>query len=457
MLTPLITTPILSRALGAEKLGIYSATLAYVNYFTLFAMLGIENHGNRSIAAINHDSEKQSKVFINIYAIQFFTSIIALVVYYISLLFVSKDRCMIAIIQGLWLLSSVFNINWFFFGTEQFKVTVTRSIILKIISVLLIVLFVHKPDDINIYALIIVSENVLSNVVLWLCLKKEIKFIKPSFSLIKENISPVLVLFIPIAAMSVYHIMDKTMLDIFSNETEVGYYYSADKMINIPLGMINALGTVMLPRISNIISKGKEQDVRIMLQKSTELMLFLSGAVGIGIASVAKEFVPLFFGQEFTPCIQLVYWFVPVLFFKAISDLIRAQYMIPAHKDKFYIMAVGIGAFTNLICNIILIPKFSSLGAVFGTLIAESVVAITEIIFSVKEIPFLKFIFNNSLYLIFGLVMFLVTRICSDRIQMSILLKIISLVLIGGFVYMALCAVYWKIQKHSIFHSYVSK
>ena len=71
VITPLITTPILSRSLGSDKLGVYSATLAFVNYFMLFAMLGIENYGNRSIAAVQGNKKKMQQIFWNIYYLLF--------------------------------------------------------------------------------------------------------------------------------------------------------------------------------------------------------------------------------------------------------------------------------------------------------------------------------------------------------------------------------------------------
>ena len=56
-LTPLITTPYLSRVLGAEKTGLYSFSYSIAYYFVLFAMLGLNNYGNREIAKVRDDIE----------------------------------------------------------------------------------------------------------------------------------------------------------------------------------------------------------------------------------------------------------------------------------------------------------------------------------------------------------------------------------------------------------------
>ena len=452
VLTPLITSPILSRALGAEKLGIFSATLALVSYFQLISMLGVENHGNRSIAAAQGDSNRQQSIFWNIYAVQLLSSFLAIALYGLAFLFIPPERTVISILQGLWLIGALFNINWFFFGTEQFRLTVSRSIIIKLLTVFLIVLFVRKPDDLLIYVIIMAGDTVLSNLIVWPFLLRNIGFEMPKLHIMKEHMKPILVLFIPVLAMSVFHVMDKSMLDWLGTETDVGYYYSADKIINIPLMIITALDTVMLPRVSNEFSKGNNDGVQSMLRKSTELTFFMACAVGIGIAAIANEFVPWFFGDGFEPCIKLVYWFVPILFAKAIGDLIRTQYMIPAHLDHYYTIAVGIGAGVNLIANYILIGSLGALGAVLGTLIAEATVTAYELYCTRKSIPFFRYMIQNAIYLLPAGVMLVGVRFLARMIHMPIAISIVCMICAGGIIYGAINMIIWRMKPESIFH-----
>ncbi len=455
VITPLITTPILARSLGSEKLGVYSASLAFVNYFMLFAMLGIENYGNRSIAAVQGDKKQMQQLFWNIYAIQFIASTLAVIGYCISLFFVDKTRFIIAIFQGVWLISNLTNVNWFFFGTEQFKITVIRNSIIKILTVLLIVFFIRKPSDLYLYTLIMAGDAVISNLIMLPFLRKNIGFEKPRFSIMRQHIKPIIVLFIPILAMSIFHIMDKTMLDVLSTEQNSGFYYSADKLINIPMAAIAALGTVMLPRIANMMGKSNndKKNVSIVLGKSMELTMFLASAVGMGIAAISQEFVPFFFGSGYEPCIYLVYWFVPVLFVKAISELIRTQYLVPAHEDKKYTLAVIFGAVVNLFANYFLISAFGALGAVLGTLIAETVVAIVQIILTAHEINFLKFVIQNIWYVLLSLIMLIVVRVIAHGLNTSVIIKILAMIVAGGFTYMLLCVFVWRFNKNSIFYN----
>lgn len=452
IITPLITTPVLSRALGAEALGVYSATQAYVNYFVLFAMLGVEKYGNRSIAALQGDRKAIQACFWNIYAVQFFASCISMTVYLLSSIWVPVERRIFMLMQSLWLVSCLLDINWFYFGCEQFRLTVTRSTIIKLLTVVCIVLFIHSPADLAKYILIMAGGTVVSQMVLWSALPGYISFEWPRWQLVRTHVRPMLYLFVPVLAASVFHIMDKTMLDLLSNEENLGYYYSADKMINIPLGVISAVSTVMLPRMSNIIETKTPDDARRMLKKSSELITFLIAAIGFGIAAVAQEFVPLFFGPGFEPCVHLVYCFVPVLFVKSWGDMICSQYLIPAKQDRLYTAAVFAGAAANLVANYVLIRRYAAVGAVLGTFLAESVVLIIEMVGTRNEVSFLRLIRSQFKYILFGGAMLIVVRVFASSVHFNILLQLGLMILLGAFIFTFICCTDWLIEKKGIFY-----
>ena len=136
MILPLITTPYISRIIGPERNGIQSYTYSIVNYFVLFAMLGVNNHGNRSIAMVRNDKEKLKRTFMSIYSVQFIMSAIMIALYSIYIIFIAKENKIIFIIQAIYIISALLDINWFFFGIEQFKLTVIRNTIVKLTSVL---------------------------------------------------------------------------------------------------------------------------------------------------------------------------------------------------------------------------------------------------------------------------------------------------------------------------------
>ena len=458
VITPLITSPYLSRVLGPEKLGIYSGTYAYANYYLLFAMLGVEFFGNRSIAVVSADREKRRETFWNIYTIQFLSAVISLSVYYLTfgLIFESSRRT-VCMLQGLWVLASGMDINWYFFGKQQFKLTVTRNILVKMVSIICIFSFVHRAEDLYIYVFIMAFSMVVSQGVMWPFLLKDIGIAKPSWKAVSKNVGPIVYLFIPVLAMSVFHIMDKTMVDVLSDEANGGYYYNVDRLVNIPLGMITGLGTVMLPRISRLAHSNDTDQAMKLLEKSSELSMFLSCAVAFGLGAIAGTFVPVFFGPGYDPCIIMIVVFVPIIIIKALSDFIRQQYLIPANQDRLYVIAVVCGAGVNLIANYLLIIRFNALGAVIGTFIAEAVVLGIEIWGSRSKMHFVSMFMNHKAYPFIGILMFALVRVLETVLHRQNVLSLFVLVAAGGGIYMLLCVLFWSRKNDSIFAPYVKK
>lgn len=229
---PLFTSPYISRVLGAEGLGINSYYYSIANYFVLFAMLGIKNHGNRLISTVRNDKEKLNKEFSSLLILHIVASAFILIFYILfCLFFVESENRIYALIQGIYVIAAVFDINWLFFGLEQFKLTVTMSSIVKILTFASIFLFVRQKSDLWIYALIMALGNAISQSLVWLYLKRYVKIVKIKLNDMKEHIKPLLVLFIPVLAISIYKIMDKIMLGQITSKTEVGYYENAEKII----------------------------------------------------------------------------------------------------------------------------------------------------------------------------------------------------------------------------------
>ena len=92
MIIPLITTPYVSRVLGSDGVGRYSYAYAIAYYFVIFAMLGVNNYGNRTIAAVSSDKEKRSILFWSIYWFQLFVAVISVVVYILYVIFLCEDK-----------------------------------------------------------------------------------------------------------------------------------------------------------------------------------------------------------------------------------------------------------------------------------------------------------------------------------------------------------------------------
>ncbi|MGV8905508.1 MAG: flippase [Acetobacterium sp.] len=447
LILPLVTAPYISRVLGADNIGAYSYTQAIANYFVLFGMLGVNNYGNRIIAQVRDDRKKLSTAFWEIYTIQLILTILAVIVYLLYVFINVEENRLIYLLQFMYVLSAAFDINWFCFGLEKFRITVTRNTIIKTLNVAAIFIFVNSKSDLDRYTFIIAFGILVSQIVIWPFVIKQVDFIKPSIKGIVRHIKPNLVLFVPVIAISLYNIMDKIMLGMFSTSFEVGYYDFAQKIIEVPNAIIFALGTVMMPRMSNLVVT-KNNEIRKELMNSSMLFaMLLSTAFAFGLAGIAPIFTPWFYGSGFTRCGVFIVWLCPVIIVKSYAGIIRTHFLIPNEKDSIYIIAVTSGAIVNIIANYFLIPLYAGIGAVIGTVLAETSVCLIQFAKIRHDIDFKVYLKDALSFCAVGLVMYFAVKQLSSISSKAIITLIVQ-VCVGAVIYMLLAVLYLvKIKK----------
>lgn len=450
---PLLTSPYLSRVLGAEQVGIFSYTHSVVTYFSLFAMLGTVNYGTRSIADVREDADRCGETFWSIFSLQALSSLIAITFYGIYLFCFCKKNQLIALVQGIVLLSCLLDISWLYFGLEKFRITVVRNTAIKLSSVALMFLLVRSKEDLWIYTLLMTGSSLIGQLFLWKNLPGCCRRVRVQPKEIVRHIRPNLVLFIPLVSASVYHVMDKTMLGLLSTESECGYYYFADKLINIPISLLNGVGAVLLPRISYLLQQGSRKEADEFVKLSLEGILLSGTALSFGIFAVSDEFIPFFFGSEFQNSILIAKILAPVLMIKGLSNTIRTEYLVPYRMESKYITSVIAGAITNIIANCLLIPRFAGAGAAWGTLIAEAVSCGFQIAVISKQLDLRRTCRNGAVYILIGVCMVFGVRMVVSWFKNTVL-SILAGILCGAVIFVVLCLVFWKTSKNSLFQSY---
>lgn len=458
LILPFLTAPYVSRVIGANGLGIYSYSHSVALYFVYFAMLGITNYGNREIAKNSDDKSKLNKVFSSIYFLQLITSTIVIFAYLIYMIFIAKENINVNLIVCLHVISAFFDVSWLFFGLQEFKITSIRQMIIKILSFILIILFVKNKNDLWIYVLIMSLSYFLSAFSLWIMMFKKIKFIRCTLDDIKQHLKPCLLLFIPIIATSVYRVMDKIMIGNFSNMSEVGYYENAEKIIMISLGILNAFTAVMMPKIANLVSNKKNEEAMNLLDKSMEMAMFICFALSFGIAAISNDFIPFFLGSEFNKSILICSLLCISIPFITWSSIIRILYLIPYEEDKIYVKSVIIGAIVNFVLNLVFIPKFASLGAVIGTICAEFSLAIYQTLKIKNKIDVKKYLKNVFHFGFFGIVMFFTINVINIfDLKINILLKLLLEIFVGAIVYISFSFFYFCKNNKNILSFFINK
>ena len=195
----------------------------------------------------------------------------------------------------------------------------------------------------------------------------------------------------------------------------------------------------MMVKYCDLAISNNANKIERYVNTSIILSLWAGIALCFGIKAIDTDFIPFFFGKGYMRCAELLEWLSIVIIIKAISNILRTQYLIPMEKDKEFNISVIVAAIVNVILNYILIPTYGAMGAVIGTLVAETIVLFLYAVFSKCVIKFDKVILPGMLFVIAGIVMNMVVDVVKDKITInSLFLRLVVEVCIGGLIYCVL-------------------
>lgn len=436
VLIPLITTPYVSRVLGAKGVGTFSYTNSIVQYFILFGCIGLNLYGQREIAYVQHEQDNRDKVFWELVILRIVTVSISLVVYYLTFAH-GKQYAATYKLMTLDILASMVDISWFFQGIEEFKKIVTRNFVVKIVGVILIFLFVKKSEDLYLYILFHSSTLLLGNLSMWVYVPRFVKRKHDWHGLnIKRHVKPTLVLFMPQIATSVYTVLDKTMIGVITGaEEEVAFYEQAQKIIKIALTLVTSLGTVMMPRVANLYKLHQMDTVKQYLMKSFRFVSLLSFPMMFGLMAISINLVPWFFGSGYEKVSLNMGVIAPIIVAMSTSGIIGSQYLLPIGRQKEYTVSVLVGCGINCLLNLILIPYFLSIGAAVASVVAELSVTGVQIYFTRRDFSYIVLFKENSKYFLTSVMMFIPVRMLAKWLHPSII-NTLLLIVIGSAIYL---------------------
>ncbi|MBQ5951074.1 MAG: flippase [Lachnospiraceae bacterium] len=377
LITPFITTPYVSRILKADGVGIYSYTHSIITYFMLFGALGTAGYGAREIARARDDRERSSKLFWEIELLTVMTSGACLAVWIGVIIVFARYRWYFLALTP-FLLSTMFDISWYFTGLEKVRNIVVRNSAVKILGIVLLFLLVKKKDDLILYCVINSMTMLLGNLSMWLYLPGMLTKVDFRGLHFRHHLHETLIYFIPTIATSIYTVLDKTLIGAITGSSyQNGYYEQATKIIKIVKSVVFvAVNSVMGARISYLFAEEKYDEIRRRIARSMDFIYLLAYGAIFGIVGIASRFVPLFFGEGYDPVVPLLYCMVPLILIIGTSNCLGSQYFTPSGQRKRSAKVIVLGACINLCFNLLLIPRFLAYGATVASVIAELTIAV---------------------------------------------------------------------------------
>lgn len=441
LLTPLITAPYISRVLGPEGTGTYSYIHSIATYFSLMAALGLTSYGLREASRVRDNPKRASRVFYELMVIRVVTTVLSFLLY-MGFVWLTGGDMRLYLGTGFIILSVGVDATWFFQAKEKFKALMIRNFLIKFVSIVCIFLFVKTADDLLIYTIIQTGSIFLSNLVLLPQLRGQLvptPWRKLRFA---RHIKETLAYFVTTIATSIYTVLDRTMIGMLTHDmAQNGYYEQAHKIVNILLTVITSLNVVVGVRTSYLFGQNKQEEIRTHVRDTFRFMYMLSFPLCAGLIACAQLFSVEFFGRDFEAVGPMLMMFAPLLFTIGISNVLDNLYMTPAGRRGHSNRAIITGACTNVVLNLLLIPRFGAYGAVVASVLAEAVISAIFLRYSHQFISAWQLLGMALRYAAFAGVMFLPTYFIGQMLPPRATTILVQIA-VGAVVYAVLLIVF---------------
>ena len=367
---PLVTFPYISRILLPDNVGKVHFAQSYVNYFFLIAMLGVATYAVRECAAVREDRQKLGEVSSQIFSINVYSSIIAYILLFASLVFFrSLDNYrLLIIIESFIIFCSVVGADWLNIAMEDFTYITVRTVIAQFFAIIAMLLFVRNTDDYYIYAVICVFASSGVNLLnVWyrrkycnICLTKQINW--------KKHFTPISILFVMMLSQTLFNNTDITMLGLMKNDYEVGLYSVANKVTRLIASVVQSLAFVIIPKLSLYFANNDFDNANRLLKKVLIFNLSFGLPLVIGVEMLANEIIYIVGGPAFADAVPVIRFQILAFMFSLVGgSFLGNAILIPMKNERYYMIVCLITAGCNIIINALLIPQFGAVGASIAT------------------------------------------------------------------------------------------
>lgn len=435
-LFPLIIYPYITRVLGVSSLGEYNLYSSTVAYLALFSGFGISLYGTKEIGKQKDNKKGYSKVFGELITINLIMSAIAYILIFSLILFSPNyQNVRLFLITSVTLITNAVGAEYLFVALEKQKFMLIRNIIFKVLSLVLIFLFVHDESDLLVYALIMLLSTAgvsITNIINYRD-KIDWSVIRLSeFNLI-PYLLPLAQVFIMDILIHYYGMMDIVLLGNLDTVESVGYYSVASKIYALTYSVLASTAVPLLPRAAYYVEQGKTEEYNGMVQRCYDLYLLIITFSAFALFFYAEDIIVLISGEEFRSGYLPLKIFAPTLLLSSFCNFFIFEIFYPKNKSKFVLRALLISIVANLVLSFVLIPVLSFTGAAIAFIASYILLFMIFVIAGKKELP--KFTGSNDFIKeIIGIAICFVLCIALRNTSIHFLLQLVAcgMVFIGA-------------------------
>ncbi|AEG18290.1 flippase [Methanobacterium paludis] len=366
------TTLYTARYLGVEGFGVLSLALSLTGIFGVFTDLGL---GTLTTREVSRDKSQANRYIGNTAVMKVFLAfltfgLIALAVYILNYPQTVKNvvyLITLSVIFGAF--TGIFNsIFQAFEKMEYMSLNIILNAVLMLAGVLTVIYYGF--DIIALASVYFISSGIILILTFFIYSWKfflpkihlDLNFWKPTLNEASFfGLSSILVV--------IYFYIDSVMLSIMVGNSAVGIYNAAYKLIFVLLFIPSVFVTSIFPLMSQHFESAKNL-LKLEYEKSVKYLFAIAMFIFVYGFVFADKIILIIYGGNYTASIaalQALIFVVPIIFITNLFGNILGA----INRQKAITIVTGANALINITLNLILIPKFSYIGASAATVATE--------------------------------------------------------------------------------------
>lgn len=370
---PLVTFPYVTRVLGVENVGRINFGESLISYINLLASLGISSYAIRECAKVKDNKNALSKIGSELFSINLLATIFAYIILF-SILFFSTsivEYRKLLMIQSLSVLLLTLGADWLNTAMEDLRYVSVRTFFFQIIAIVLMFIFVRKPEDYYRYAVIMLVSSSLGNLV---NIFYRAKYCNLHFTFhieLKKHFLPICFMFSSLISQIIYTNSDIIMIKFFHDENHVGIYSVSVKIYNIVNMFVASINIVILPKLSGFFKEKNYSEANKILRFGLNFIVVLGLPCIVALNLLASRIIELIAGKDFISGSLSLHTLTIALAFSFVGGFFGSGVLIASGKEKIGLISSAVGAVSNLTLNFIFIPKYGITAAAATTAVSE--------------------------------------------------------------------------------------
>ena len=253
-------------------------------------------------------------------------------------------------------------------------------------TTLVILLLIRQPADFLIYAGLLSLQWIGTGVVgVWVAYRSlHISYRWPGWRDVVRVLRDGWVLFLSTAAVSLYTTGNTFILGMLTNNTVVGYYSAAEKLIKTSQQLLVPITQAVYPRFSKLAVESRGSVLRWARRG-----LFVQSILGFGLSLFllvgAPIIVQVILGTDYYPAVPIMQLLAPLPLLIGIASSFGQFIMLPFQRDRARLIVFAVAGMTNILLAYLLTPLWSGNGMAVAVLISEFIVTISFFVYVKKQ------------------------------------------------------------------------